>query len=446
MVKSKRIPLIGIVLGLLLVFAAAGLGTQNYTEAAVTTFTLNIEGAQENPPVTGAGKGIGTFSFDDSSRVLTYSIDIMGIAGDQVTASHIHRGAVGVNGPVIYPLSGAGVLHIAGSVTLTTADVTDLLAGNLYFNVHSVTNPGGFARAQLAVPASAAVQDAIKKTIQTAVDAWNNKNVATFLAQWTDNGLKDEFDSTRAELQASLPEFIGDPPITAYKLVNITGGGNSARAYFELTFGQGIEGNIYSFTLEGGVWKISGSTDAPVPIPAGTRTVDMKLQEYAFVYDKTQVTSGNFAFRISNVGKEDHEMVLVKVAAGVNLMQALQSSGSGRRPSSGIEDVGFGGPWEPGVNTTMVFSSALSNGHYALLCFIPAPDDTPHAFKGMVSEFDVTGSTATGGGSTVRPPNTGDAGLLGTDGQRSLSAGLLALGLLAIISGAAGLKLATRRI
>jgi hypothetical protein len=41
-------------------------------------------------------------------------------------------------------------------LTLSDADIADLRAGNFYFNAHSITNPGGFARFQLTLPAAAA--------------------------------------------------------------------------------------------------------------------------------------------------------------------------------------------------------------------------------------------------------------------------------------------------
>jgi hypothetical protein len=46
---------------------------------------------------------------------------------------------------------------------------------------------------------------------------------------------------------------------------------------------------------------------------------------------------------------------------------------------------------------------------------------------------------------TMRPPNTGDAGLLGEQGTGAVSAGLLALGTLTIVAGLAGLKVASKR-
>jgi hypothetical protein len=111
-------------------------------------------GAEENPPVAGAGTVQVRFTFNDQTNVLTYSATVNGIAATETTASHIHRGARGVNGPIVHNLSTTSFSSIQGSITLSAADVADLRAGNFYFNAHSTANPGGFARFQLILPAS----------------------------------------------------------------------------------------------------------------------------------------------------------------------------------------------------------------------------------------------------------------------------------------------------
>jgi hypothetical protein len=89
----------------------------------------------------------------------------------------------------------------------------------------------------------------------------------------------------------------------------------------------------------------------------------------------------------------------------------------------------------------MVFTGPLAAGRYGLVCFFPSPQDVPHAFLGMVSEFSV--GTA-GGAGAVRPPSTGDGGLLATRSEE-LSLTLLTIGLLAVSAGAGGLVVAIRR-
>ena len=67
------------------------------------------------------------------------------------TASHIHEGAAGANGPVIVPFTKTGDNTFAApeGAKLTESQYASYKAGNLYVNVHSAKNPGGEVRAQL---------------------------------------------------------------------------------------------------------------------------------------------------------------------------------------------------------------------------------------------------------------------------------------------------------
>jgi hypothetical protein len=206
--------------------------------------------------------------------------------------------------------------------------------------------------------------------------------------------------------------------------------GLTATAIIELAFGTVVQRSLTNFSFDGN-WRIDHEEPLAPAIPSGTTTVDMKLQEYAFVYDKAAITSGNVAFRVQNVGKEAHEVALIKLATSAPLLQVLQDEDF----LAEVEVVGVAGPYDPGTGTNVVFTKPLAAGRYGLVCFIPAPDGTPHAFLGMVSDFNV------GGG--ITPPSTGDAGLAsGPDGAKlygSLSVAIVAFAL------AGGLVLLSRR-
>lgn len=107
-----------------------------------------LSGAQENPAVTTAAVGTGTFSINLDTGAVEGSVTTFGLTA---TAAHIHEAASGVNGPVIVPLTQgpAGVWSAAPGAMLTAAQLQALANGNLYVNVHSAANPGGEIRAQL---------------------------------------------------------------------------------------------------------------------------------------------------------------------------------------------------------------------------------------------------------------------------------------------------------
>jgi hypothetical protein len=103
------------------------------------------------------------------AKTLAFQATVNGLSQNLVTAAHIHRAPRGSNGPIIHALSLVPFTQISGTITLSDADIADLRAGNLYFNAHSVDNPGGFARLQLILPAAAQPTAAATSTPSTGV-------------------------------------------------------------------------------------------------------------------------------------------------------------------------------------------------------------------------------------------------------------------------------------
>jgi CHRD domain len=115
--------------------------------AAVTKYTATLNGAQENPAVTTTATGAADLEFDDEAKTLTGTVTFTGLSG-AVTASHIHKEACGANGGTVFTLA-AGENDIDIDETLTDAQITDLVAGNLYVNIHTQANGSGEIRGQL---------------------------------------------------------------------------------------------------------------------------------------------------------------------------------------------------------------------------------------------------------------------------------------------------------
>ena len=132
--------------------------------AAGDAYFADLQGHQENPPVStgGSGSGIAVISADGST--VTYLVTYSGLSGT-LNAAHIHTGAVGTNGGVILPLTAGaspmtGTLTSAnfsasGSVTTFAQAVAAIRAGTTYFNLHTSANPGGALRGQIGVPVPA---------------------------------------------------------------------------------------------------------------------------------------------------------------------------------------------------------------------------------------------------------------------------------------------------
>ena len=114
---------------------------------AAMSETVTLMGSNEVPPTTTSATGTAniTVGADRSVKATVTAKDMT------ATASHIHMGAAGTNGPVIVPFTKTGdnAFGAAADAKLTEEQYAAYKAGNLYVNVHSAKNAGGEIRAQL---------------------------------------------------------------------------------------------------------------------------------------------------------------------------------------------------------------------------------------------------------------------------------------------------------
>jgi hypothetical protein len=107
---------------------------------------VKLSGANEVPPVTTSGSGMGKIMVSDDGAV-SGSVTTTGVPG---MAAHIHMGAAGTNGPVIIPLTKEGDTYkVPAGAKLNPDQMKAFKAGELYVNVHTPANKGGEVRAQL---------------------------------------------------------------------------------------------------------------------------------------------------------------------------------------------------------------------------------------------------------------------------------------------------------
>lgn len=131
--------------------------------AAAREFRAELSGANEVPPVTTPATGSFEAELEQNETQIRFRLEAEDIVN--VTVAHIHVGAVGTNGPIIFFLFNAAtdgpfISPVTG--TLTAADfipagglstfedaIEAIKAGNTYANVHTVVNPNGEIRGQL---------------------------------------------------------------------------------------------------------------------------------------------------------------------------------------------------------------------------------------------------------------------------------------------------------
>jgi hypothetical protein len=135
-------------------------------QAQTLTFTAQLSGSNEAPPVaaTGAG-GDATVTLNLTTRTGTYVVNCYNFPSG-VSVSHIHAGGPGVSGPVVVNFSPPAPASndFAFSGTFGASDVIArapqgvnswddlvqaIMTGHAYVNVHSQVNPSGEIRGQL---------------------------------------------------------------------------------------------------------------------------------------------------------------------------------------------------------------------------------------------------------------------------------------------------------
>lgn len=116
---------------------------------APLSFKAVLSGANEVPANSSTATGEANASFNQETKVLTVTITYTGLSA-ALTAWHIHKAAVGVNGSVVFNFGTpqpSGFIYT--SAALTTEQETDLIAGLYYVNLHTANFGGGEIRGQL---------------------------------------------------------------------------------------------------------------------------------------------------------------------------------------------------------------------------------------------------------------------------------------------------------
>jgi len=113
------------------------------------TFVATLTGAAEAPgPGDSDGFGLAGIRFEGTSVAFNMIVKDIGAP----TASHIHRGAVGVPGPVVVPLASSFPSNSASGIATASASLIDEIRSDpegFYVNVHNSAFPGGAVRGQL---------------------------------------------------------------------------------------------------------------------------------------------------------------------------------------------------------------------------------------------------------------------------------------------------------
>jgi hypothetical protein len=119
--------------------------------AATTNYNFPLEADQEAPPAASTGTGVCNATLDTVSGAFAVNCTFSNL-GTNACVSHIHGLAgPGVNAGVILGLTATAATSgtITGNGILTAPQVTGMINGQTYLNLHTQGIPGGELRGQV---------------------------------------------------------------------------------------------------------------------------------------------------------------------------------------------------------------------------------------------------------------------------------------------------------
>ena len=114
--------------------------------------TGNASGTQMNPSTTSTSTGTLTGTYSATTNLWQYNIAWSNLSTTAGLVQVYGPAAIGVNGTLMFSLAitTPGMNGAAsGSITLTDAQETALLANNAYYTISSATHPSGEIRGQI---------------------------------------------------------------------------------------------------------------------------------------------------------------------------------------------------------------------------------------------------------------------------------------------------------
>jgi hypothetical protein len=117
--------------------------------AEAVKLKADLKGSNEVPPNSSPASGTAEATLDTGTKVLTWVVTFKDLTGPAVGAHFHGPSEPGKNAGIVVPFK-TTQSPIEGTATLTDTQISDLLAGKWYANIHTAANPGGELRGNMA--------------------------------------------------------------------------------------------------------------------------------------------------------------------------------------------------------------------------------------------------------------------------------------------------------
>lgn len=204
---------------------------------------IEMSAGQENHVVTSDGRGTGALTF--AAEGLLFDITVDNLTGP-ITGAHFHNAPLGMNSGVVRAITddftgstAFGVWRASDSQPFSVDRTNELIAGNLYINIHTAANTGGEIRGQIGVGELVAtaielVDDTVPQSFRLSQNYPNPFNPSTAIA----------FDLTRSsDVRLEVFNALG-------QLVRTLANESLAPGSYEVTFNAAsLPSGVYTYSL-----------------------------------------------------------------------------------------------------------------------------------------------------------------------------------------------------
>jgi trimeric autotransporter adhesin len=276
------------------------------TFSGAVSMKTTLNGASEVPAVNTLGIGTAVFTVKPGTGELIGSVNFSGLSSN-ATLAHIHSGAAGANGGVLLALTGgaggtSGTWTVPAGTVLAAADLSALISGGLYVNIHTANNGSGEIRGQIIFP-SAAIATVLTGAEEVPAVTTSATGTGNLTVNLGTGAISGSVTFTGLSSNATLAHIhSGAAGANGGVLLALAGGAGGTSGTWTVPAGtvlaaedlnslitDGLYLNIHSANNQGGEIRgqikyriaytppLTGSQEVPPVSPAGTGTANLSV-------------------------------------------------------------------------------------------------------------------------------------------------------------------------